>query len=133
MPRLTLRIDFDEDRAIGPGKIRLLELIDAFGSISAAGRQMNMSYRRAWLLVDSLNKAFCKPLIDAQVGGAKGGGAVLTPLGLSVVRHYRAIEAAACAAGAADIAALAASLAKPSSAATGGTSKRAHPVSMSTT
>ncbi|HWB48648.1 MAG TPA: LysR family transcriptional regulator, partial [Stellaceae bacterium] len=55
MARLTLRIDFDGDRQIGPGKIRLLELIESTGSISAAGRQMGMSYRRAWLLVDDLN------------------------------------------------------------------------------
>lgn len=58
MPRLTLRIDFDQDRAIGPGKIKLLELIDSLGSIAAAGRQMGMSYRRAWLLVDSVTAAF---------------------------------------------------------------------------
>ena len=53
MPKLTLRIDFDADRAIGPGKVKLLEMIDKHGSISEAGRQMRMSYRRAWLLVDS--------------------------------------------------------------------------------
>jgi molybdate transport system regulatory protein len=127
MPRVTLRIDFDQDRAIGPGKIRLLELIDARGSISAAGREMDMSYRRAWLLIDSLNKTFREPLIASQVGGAKGGGAVLTPLGLAVVGHYRAIEAAASTAGAGHIAALAAFLAKPPPA--GGPPRRVHPVS----
>ena len=58
MPKLTLRIDFDTDRAIGPGKVKLLEMIDKHGSISEAGRQMRMSYRRAWLLVDSLNRSF---------------------------------------------------------------------------
>jgi hypothetical protein len=58
MPRLTLRIDFDADRAIGPGKIKLLEMIDEYGSISEAGRQMGMSYRRAWLLVDSASMSW---------------------------------------------------------------------------
>ena len=113
MARLTLRIDFDADRAIGPGKIRLLELIEACGSISAAGRQMGMSYRRAWLLVDNLNRCFREPLVAAQVGGVKGGGASLTGFGRAVVEHYRAIEKAAEAAGAAHVGALTASLAEP--------------------
>jgi molybdate transport system regulatory protein len=111
MPRLTLRIDFDADRAIGPGKIRLLELIDALGSISAAGRRMGMSYRRAWLLVDSLNRSFREPLVASHAGGAHGGGAALTPQGAAVVRHYRAAEAAAHAAGAVHLEALAQALA----------------------
>jgi molybdate transport system regulatory protein len=119
MPRTTLRIDFDQERAIGPGKIRLLELIDARGSISAAGREMD--------LINSLNKTFRGPVIASQVGGAKGGGAVLTPLGLAVVGHYRAIEAAASTVGVVHIAALAAFLAKPPP--SGGPSKRVHPVS----
>jgi molybdenum-dependent DNA-binding transcriptional regulator ModE len=63
LPRLTLRIDFDADRAVGPGKIKLMELIDKHGSISEAGRQMGMSYRRAWLLVDSLNRCFRGPIV----------------------------------------------------------------------
>jgi molybdate transport system regulatory protein len=113
MPRLTLRIDFDQGRAIGPGKIKLLELIDALGSIAAAGRQMGMSYRRAWLLVDSLNQSFREPVVTSQVGGAHGGGAALTELGCAVVRHYRAVEAAAHAAGAPHLGALEASLADP--------------------
>jgi len=111
MAKLTLRIDFDAERAIGPGKVRLLELIDSCGSISAAGRQMGMSYRRAWLLVDNLNRCFREPLVAAQVGGVKGGGASLTPFGRAVVAHYRAIEKAAETAGAAHVGALAASLA----------------------
>jgi molybdate transport system regulatory protein len=113
MARLTLRIDFDAGRQIGPGKIRLLELIDTAGSISAAGRQMGMSYRRAWLLVDDLNRCFREPLVAAQVGGVKGGGASLTAFGRSVVAHYRAIEQVAATAGAAHVGALAASLAEP--------------------
>jgi molybdate transport system regulatory protein len=111
MPRLTLRIDFDDARAIGPGKIKLLELIDALGSISAAGRQMGMSYRRAWLLVDSLNRCFREPLVASHTGGAHGGGANLTPAGASVVRHYRAVEAAAQAAGGVHLDALKSALA----------------------
>ena len=113
MARLTLRIDFGDERAIGPGKIRLLELIDSYGSISAAGRQMGMSYRRAWLLVDDLNRCFREPLVAAQVGGVKGGGASLTPFGRGVVAHYRAIEKAAATAGAEHVGALTASLADP--------------------
>ena len=112
MARLTLRIDFDAGRQIGPGKIRLLELIDSAGSISAAGRQMGMSYRRAWLLVDDLNRCFREPLVAAQVGGVKGGGASLTPFGRSVVGHYRAIEQVAATAGAEYVGALTASLAE---------------------
>jgi molybdate transport system regulatory protein len=112
MARLTLRIDFDHDRQIGPGKIRLLELIEATGSISAAGRQMGMSYRRAWLLVDALNRCFREPLVAAQVGGVKGGGASLTGFGRAVVDHYRAIEKAAETASAAHVGALTASLAE---------------------
>jgi molybdate transport system regulatory protein len=112
MPRLTLRIDFDGGRAIGPGKIKLLELIDALGSISAAGRRMGMSYRRAWLLVDALNRCFREPLVASHAGGAHGGGAALTPSGCAVVRHYRAVEAAAHAAGAMHIEALTQALAE---------------------
>jgi molybdate transport system regulatory protein len=112
MPRLTLRIDFDADRAIGPGKIKLLEMIDEYGSISEAGRQMGMSYRRAWLLVDSLNRSFRAPVIASQKGGQHGGGASLTEFGHAVVQHYRAIESAAEKAGAAHIQALSAALAK---------------------
>jgi molybdate transport system regulatory protein len=92
-PALNIRVDLGEDVALGPGKIRLMELIAEHGSISAAGRAMGMSYRRAWLLVDSLNKAFREPLVASQTGGRKGGGAGLTKLGRSVVDHYRSIEA----------------------------------------
>jgi molybdate transport system regulatory protein len=113
MARLTLRIDFDAGRAIGPGKVKLLELIDRHGSISAAGRQMGMSYRRAWLLVDSLNHCFRAPLVASQAGGQHGGGASLTEFGHAVVRHYRAVERAAQTAAATDVEALAAALADP--------------------
>lgn len=112
MPRLTLRIDFDEDRAIGPGKMRLLELIDKHGSISEAGRQKGMSYRRAWVLVDNLNHCFRTPVVASQTGGQHGGGASLTDFGYAVVQHYRAVETAAQKAGATHIEALAAALAE---------------------
>jgi molybdate transport system regulatory protein len=86
MPKLTLRIDFDADRAIGPGKVKLLEMIDKHGSISEAGRQMAMSYRRAWLLVDSLNRSFNVPVIASQKGGQHGGGG-----SLDRIRSYRRV------------------------------------------
>jgi molybdate transport system regulatory protein len=108
---LYLRIDFGEQGALGPGKTRLMELIAETGSISAAGRAMGMSYRRAWLLVDSLNVAFREPLVAKQTGGSGGGGAVLTRLGREVVRRYRRIERRAASAGRVDIEALADALA----------------------
>ena len=92
MARLILRIDFDEGRALGPGKVRLLELVGETGSISAAGRAMNMSYRRAWLLVDALNRTFREPVVAARGGGVGGGGTSLTPFGARVVASYRAME-----------------------------------------
>jgi len=92
MAKLTLRIDLAPHGAIGPGKVRLLELVGATGSISAAGRAMSMSYRRAWLLVDELNHIFKTPLVATRLGGAAGGGAALTPFGKTMVRHYRAME-----------------------------------------
>ena len=73
--RLTLRVDFGTDRAIGPGKILLLEAIRDTGSISQAGRALGMSYRRAWLLVDDMNQCFREPVVTAQPGGSQGGGA----------------------------------------------------------
>lgn len=77
---------------IGPGKIRLLELIRETGSISAAGRAMDMSYRRAWLHVDKLNRSFRAPVVDASPGGSRGGGARLTALGETIIADYRAME-----------------------------------------
>jgi molybdate transport system regulatory protein len=112
LPRLTLRIDFAGDRAVGPGKIKLLEMIDKHGSISEAGRQLGMSYRRAWLLVDSLNRCFRNPVVASQQGGQQGGGASLTKLGHAVVQHYRAVESAAVKAAAVHIRALSAEVAE---------------------
>jgi molybdate transport system regulatory protein len=92
MARVSLRLGFADEQALGPGKIRILELIGETGSISAAGRAMKMSYRRAWMLVDELNRMFREPLVEARPGGAHGGGASLTETGSDVVRRYRAIE-----------------------------------------
>jgi molybdate transport system regulatory protein len=96
--KLTLRVELGGGRALGPGKIRLLEAIDKTGSISQAGRSLGMSYRRAWLLVDDMSNSFRDPVIDARQGGACGGGTTLAPLGKKLVERYRAIEAAALAA-----------------------------------
>jgi molybdate transport system regulatory protein len=98
--RLTLRVDFDDKATVGPGKVRLLEEIGRSGSISAAGRALGMSYRRAWLLVAELNRCFKRPLVTTQLGGSHGGGAALTALGEEVVRRYRAMESGATAASA---------------------------------
>lgn len=113
---LTLRIDLGAAGAIGPGKIRLLELIGETGSISAAGRAMGMSYRQAWLLIDSLNSLFHEPVTETLSGGIRGGGADLTPFGRMLIRTYRDIEAAAGQSVADQLASLAAFLA-PSKAA----------------
>jgi molybdate transport system regulatory protein len=90
--RLTIRFDFDESRRLGPGKIALLESIGETGSISAAGRAHAMSYRKAWLLVEEMNRMFAAPLVAARPGGVKGGGAELTASGARVVALYRAAE-----------------------------------------
>ena len=91
--RLTIRLDFDLGRRLGAGKIALLESIDKTGSISAAGRAHQMSYRRAWLLVDELNQLFATPVVAAHHGGARGGGAALTEQGRRIVALYREAEA----------------------------------------
>lgn len=88
-----LRIDFPAGVRIGPGKIDLLEAIDRTGSISAAGRELGMSYRRAWLLMDELGKLFSRPVIVASAGGVHGGGARLTDFGRALIGAYRRIEA----------------------------------------
>lgn len=105
-PALFIRIKFGDRAFIGPGKTELLELIDEHGSISAAGRAMGMSYRRAWMIIDGLNSAFRSPLVTKQTGGSGGGGAVLTELGREVVTRYRQIEKQATQRSAADLNAL---------------------------
>jgi molybdate transport system regulatory protein len=106
MTRVSLRLGFATDAALGPGKVRLLELIEETGSISAAGREMNMSYRRAWTLINELNAMFAEPVVEARPGGSGGGGASLTAAGADVVRRYRAIESNLSASSRKDIAAL---------------------------
>ena len=98
MAELSIRIDFGPGLRVGPGKVALLEQIAALGSISAGGRAMDMSYRRAWELIDELNGIFGKPVVESRSGGKKGGGATLTPFGLSLISRYRAMERAAAAA-----------------------------------
>lgn len=77
---------------MGPGKADLLDAIAATGSISAAGRRMGMSYRRAWMLVETMNTSFAEPLVQAAKGGPHGGGAALTPAGVDILKRYRAME-----------------------------------------
>ena len=110
-----MRLDFGPGQAIGHGKIRLLETVRDHGSISAAGRTMGMSYRRAWLLIEELNALFEQPVVTTKHGGPHGGGAELTPLGHRVVEHYRSIESKAHLAVAPELAALAAVTTKASS------------------
>lgn len=93
--QLRLRLLFGEDAMLGPGKADLLERIRDTGSISAAGRGMAMSYKRAWMLVEEMNAAFREPLVDSARGGPGGGGARLTSAGGQVLALYREIEAVA--------------------------------------
>ena len=90
--RLRLRIFFGDDVMLGPGKADLLEHIRETVSIAAAGRSMKMSYKRAWSLVEEMNRSYRQPLVDSSRGGTKGGGASLTEAGESVLAHYRRIE-----------------------------------------
>ena len=92
LPSLSVRIDLEPEGRIGPGKIQLLENIRECGSISAAGRAMEMSYKRAWDLVDEINRICGQAAVEPQTGGKNGGGAVLTPFGISLVKRYRKIE-----------------------------------------
>ncbi|NNM71287.1 winged helix-turn-helix domain-containing protein [Enterovirga aerilata] len=110
MARMSIRIDLGPERRLGPGKVLLLERIAEHGSISAAGRSLKMSYKRAWDLVAELNATFASPLVEAQLGGRHGGGARLTELGKTLVAHYRAIEREAEAASRAHLDALDAAL-----------------------
>lgn len=101
--RLVLRLDLPPGNRLGRGKIELLEHIRETGSISAAGRAMDMSYRRAWLLVDALNQMFEEPAVEPQRGGKQGGGAQLTPFGDLLITRFRQMEEKAAAAMQADI------------------------------
>ena len=87
-----VRILFGSATTLGPGKARVLETISQTGSISATARELGMSYRRCWMLVDSLNRCFCEAVITTSTGGANGGGAAITPFGREIIRRYRDIE-----------------------------------------
>ena len=92
MTRLMIRIDLDDRGSFGPGKARLLELIDDLASLRQAAAAMNMSYRQAWLLIKAAEDTFGAPLVETATGGTHGGGSYLTKLGREVVTRYRAIE-----------------------------------------
>jgi molybdate transport system regulatory protein len=106
MTRVLLRLYLTPDRPLGPGKIQILESIRKTGSISEAARGMKMSYRSAWLLVDSMNSLFRKPVVNTTLGGRGGGSATLTAFGAEVIQHYRAMERATRRAIAKDLASL---------------------------
>lgn len=118
LPSLSVRIDFDDDSRLGPGKIQLLESIAVCGSISAAGRAMDMSYKRAWDLVDEINGMCGQAAVARQTGGKHGGGATLTAFGASLVERYRRIERAAAAAARKDLASLRSDIGRGGKAAT---------------
>lgn len=100
-PRLRIRLVFGSGARLGPGKADLLGAIGRRGSISAAGRELGMSYKRAWTLVEEMNATFSEPLVNSTRGGKKGGGARLTGVGLRVLTLYRRIEAEAASSGSA--------------------------------
>jgi len=114
--RLSIRIDLPGGVRVGPGKIALLEAVAATGSISAAGRALRMSYKRAWDLIEQLNRDFGRKLVAAAPGGAGGGGATLTADGQALIGYYRDIEQQATAAAAARLAALEQLVAPPTGA-----------------
>ncbi|MBE0463832.1 MAG: winged helix-turn-helix domain-containing protein [Halomonadaceae bacterium] len=91
-PTFQLRLALHNDVVIGPGKADLLEMIDQTGSISAAGRALKMSYKKAWQLIETMNSYFPSPLVATHSGGNQRGGAQLTELGKQVLTHYRALE-----------------------------------------
>lgn len=105
-PGLRIRLVFEDGSMLGPGKADLLELIRETGSIAAAGRRLGMSYKRAWLLVETLNATFATPLVHSARGGANFGGATLSAAGEAVLTHYRRLQSKAAQAVAGEVAAL---------------------------
>ncbi|WP_077037074.1 winged helix-turn-helix domain-containing protein [Pelomonas sp. KK5] len=101
--KLRMRVSVGEVIAIGPGKIALLEALAEQGSITAAAKSLDMSYRRAWLLIDELNRSLVEPAVASATGGQRGGGSELTPAGRRLIELYRGIEAEALKACAADV------------------------------
>lgn len=111
--RFRMRITISDNVAIGPGKIRLLEAIQETGSLTAAAKSIDMSYRRAWVLINELNSALKKPAVESAKGGEHGGGSQVTALGRQLIERYRAIEATAAASCKTDIQAITRMLAAP--------------------
>ena len=101
--QFRLRISRGKDIAVGPGKVDLLEAIAKTGSITAAARTLGMSYRRAWLLVDTMNRCFKSPVVEAEAGGKRGGGTQLTAVGVEVLQRYRKVEKLAVSAAAIEL------------------------------
>jgi molybdate transport system regulatory protein len=93
-PRLKIKVQLmsGEEIALGPGKAELLEWVSRTGSISAAAKSMGLSYRRAWLLIDAMNRCFAAPLVETSHGGAKGGGARVTAAGEAALAKFRKLE-----------------------------------------
>ena len=91
--KIQTRLMLDDEIAFGPGKADLLNAIAATGSISAAAKQLGMSYRRTWLLVDTMNRCFQHPLVETATGGAQGGGARVTEAGIDLLKRYRQLQA----------------------------------------
>lgn len=89
---VRIRVDFDTGASLGPGKVALLEQIQAAGSLSQAARVLGLSYRRAWLLLDDINHSFAEPAVVTATGGRRGGGAELTPFGRALIERYRELE-----------------------------------------
>jgi len=106
MAKLSIRIDFENGGQLGPGKVRILELVAETGSIRKAAAVMKMSYRKAWLLLQALEKTFGAPMVATLTGGRDGGGTRLTATGKLVVARYRALEQAAAKVGAKELAPL---------------------------
>lgn len=104
--RIRPRIYIGDAIALGPGKIDLLRHVGEMRSISAAARALGIPYKRAWLLIESLNRGFCRPVVSTATGGKGGGGATLTPLGQALVERYLALEERINASSAAELAAL---------------------------
>lgn len=105
-PRLRIRIEFEGNHTLGPGKVQLLEAVGEHGSISAAARSMSMSYRHAWEMLDDVNQCFSGRVLETEAGGRSGGGARLTEFGRGIVERYRAMQRMADEALQADLAAL---------------------------
>jgi molybdate transport system regulatory protein len=92
IPAIRIRIDFSDNVNLGPGKIALLEAIRSTGSISDAARSLGMSYRRAWMLVNSLKEGFSEAVTVSATGGKGGGGARITPFGMTLIKQFRLLE-----------------------------------------